>query len=386
MTLGARNSSTTVVMTFAPLMMGVPMVTAPSLAIISTSAKVWVAPASTGSRSTSMVLPSTQRNCRAPERMMAYFISCLQSSLHRRRPGPERAASRSSTTGHGEDWFSGAISPNGNVPQPKLGQRTEIITAVMVFCQTGPGGRRGQQLLGCRGAQRGVSLNAASVYLPAGGEAHDQTNPGHRRQNCTGAGPVGLRAAGHFSGRQSPGLGSCGIDRLACLARYQYRLVCVEQPTEIVMPRPETGVLPGVHLRYLAARSKHLRRTRSADQPPRHGCFAPTNKHQRERLIWLDPGIEGRDMVECRDIWPPSSSGPGRGPLKAKTGVRIPAGALAQARARSYQAGAFFSPAAGRLVDDLHTFPKGNVALDLVRFLLRHGVVPGRVFIGPAVD
>jgi hypothetical protein len=33
-------------------------------------------------------------------------------------------------------------------------------------------------------------------------------------------------------------------------------------------------------------------------------------------------------MVEFVSLQPPSSRGPGRGPLKAKTGVRIPLGAL----------------------------------------------------------
>ena len=32
-------------------------------------------------------------------------------------------------------------------------------------------------------------------------------------------------------------------------------------------------------------------------------------------------------MIESGDFWPPSSSGPGRGPLKAKTRIRIPLGA-----------------------------------------------------------
>ena len=34
-------------------------------------------------------------------------------------------------------------------------------------------------------------------------------------------------------------------------------------------------------------------------------------------------------MVELLRFMPPSSSGPGRGPLKAKTGVRVPLGAQA---------------------------------------------------------
>ncbi len=32
-------------------------------------------------------------------------------------------------------------------------------------------------------------------------------------------------------------------------------------------------------------------------------------------------------LIELRPLTPPSSSGPGRGPLKAKTGIRIPVGA-----------------------------------------------------------
>ncbi len=37
-------------------------------------------------------------------------------------------------------------------------------------------------------------------------------------------------------------------------------------------------------------------------------------------------------MVELLRLMPPSSSGPGRGPLKAKTGVRVPLGALYENR------------------------------------------------------
>jgi hypothetical protein len=47
-------------------------------------------------------------------------------------------------------------------------------------------------------------------------------------------------------------------------------------------------------------------------------------------LSWefIDEG--GGCMVEFTRLTPPSSSGPGRGPLKAKTGVRVPLGAHAQ--------------------------------------------------------
>ena len=53
-------------------------------------------------------------------------------------------------------------------------------------------------------------------------------------------------------------------------------------------------------------------------------------------------------MVELRRFersasLPPSSSGPGRGPLKAKTGVRVPVGAQAKVNCSTEDVGRFLS-------------------------------------------
>ena len=48
-------------------------------------------------------------------------------------------------------------------------------------------------------------------------------------------------------------------------------------------------------------------------------------------------------MVEFHSCWPPSSSGLGRGPLKAETGVRFPVGAQAMDNRSTIDVGRFLS-------------------------------------------
>src|SRR5258708_2839660 len=50
------------------------------------------------------------------------------------------------------------------------------------------------------------------------------------------------------------------------------------------------------------------------------------------------------------------------------------------------KAGAFCSGAARLLTNDLHALPKSDVILDFVGFVLWRRVVPGRVFVGTAVN
>ncbi len=71
----------------------------------------------------------------------------------------------------------------------------------------------------------------------------------------------------------------------------------------------------------------------------------------RSRYVWyaiphnMHPFLTGeRPFVRISLPWPHSSSGPGRGPLKAETGVRVPYGAYREASSNGWVKPIFFEP------------------------------------------